>query len=131
MGRCVAEHKRDHLACVDGELADRLQVLAAQRRRGTQHHSIGPADGGKAAFRQAFNPGHHGAIVKAQDELGAHGDTPAQPADQAHKLGKPAARAHEIDELDRALRRLERGCENQRAVEIAPFDTGSRPDRAD
>ncbi len=120
----IGQHERDGLAGADREFADRLQILAAQRHRGSQHHPLRPADRRDAALRQLLDPGDKRAIVEAQHKLDAHRHPPAQAAHQPHQIERPVPRPEEVGQLDGALVGLKGRRQHQRAVEIAPRDAG-------
>ena len=65
-----------------------------------KHHSFRAADGRYPAFRQPLDPGHHGAVVEAQNEFGLHGDPTAQAPDEPDDVGEAVPQSDEIDQLD-------------------------------
>src|SRR5262249_33473788 len=56
----------------------------------------------------------------------AHLNTPAEPANQPHEVGKAVALRDEIDELRRPLLRLKRRDQDQRAIEVTALDPSNR-----
>ncbi len=131
MGQPVAHDEWNRLAGADIELADGLQILAAERRRRAQNYSFRSADRGYPAFRQPLYPGYDGAVVETQDELGAHRDAPAEPPDQPHKVGKAMMPGDKIDEFDRTRGCLEQGYQYQRTIHITALDPCIRLSRRD
>src|SRR5262249_43689458 len=99
VGQPIAHDKWDCLTGNNVKFADGLQILTAERHRGTDNNSLRSADRGYPAFRQPLDPRHDGAVVEAQDELGADLHPPAKPSDQPHKVGNTVALGDEIDEF--------------------------------
>ena len=101
MGGAIAHYERDRHTGADVEFTDGLQILAAERCRCAQDHSFRSGDGRyPAIIRKPLDPGHHGAIVEAQDELGVHRDPTAQSPDQPHDIRDTMPEADEVHHLD-------------------------------
>ena len=77
MGAAVAQDEGNGLSGRDGELALRRQVLAAQLDRRAQRQHVGTGDRAQHAVIRARHPGHVGAVVEADDQLGPHRDDAA------------------------------------------------------
>ena len=131
MRRAVGQHERHGLAGGDLEIADRREVLAAQRDGGVQRHQVGPGDGAHGAVRQSRDPRHRPPVVEAQDQLGAHRDAAALAADDPDDVGVAAPRRHEVHHGDGAARRLDPRLEDQRVAAIAAGDARAVLDRRD
>ncbi len=112
-GGRVAENERYGLAGGDDELRDRLHVLAASFDRRAQDGAVGPGNRAHRFFVEANHPGHDRPVIEAQDELGAHRDLAAFAHDQAHDVGRLAARRHEVDHGDDAILRFVRRLEDE------------------
>ena len=66
------------------------------------------------------DPWNDAAVAEADRQLGAELDTALHALDDAHHVGRPAARRHEVEyPRDRAVLRLPRGLEDERIVEVA------------
>jgi hypothetical protein len=82
-------------------------------------HSVRPGLGDDAV-RDALHPGHHQAVLEAEDQLHAYQDAAAQALHDAHELGSATvAQRHEVDEPHGAVSGLEVGLQDQRALAVA------------
>ena len=118
------EHEGNVLTGVDGELGDGAQPLALQRRRGAQPRRVRPGDRLDPAAEVA-DPGDDMAVVEPQAQFSAHRHGPAGPLDDAHDVRGPAARGHEVDHPDSAIRGVPLGLEDQRVPAVAPSGAGA------
>src|SRR5205085_8236849 len=64
-------------------------------------------------------PGDDAAVVEAHNELGPQLDGSANTFDDADDVGRDAARRHEVEHADRAVRALPRRLEDERVLEVA------------
>ena len=128
MRGAVGEHEGNGVALADLEIGDRRQVLAAGLDRRPQHRHVLPADREQRRTVLAFlDPGNIGAEAEADHQLHVHLDPAANAAHQPHHVGGVAARRHEIDQVNRAVSRLEPGLKDQGVIPIAARGAGNFP----
>src|SRR5207244_7019482 len=103
------EDERDSLTLVDRELRDRPHVLAARLRVRAEAERIRPGDGdaGVLLVRALAYPRDDSPVVEADGQLRAEVDGALDALDDAHDVGRLAARRHAPAEpRDRAVLRL-------------------------
>ena len=66
------------------------------------------------------------SVVEAQHQFGPHPHATALPADEPDDVGVPAARRHEVDDGDRAVRCFDARFEDQGVVAVAAGDASVR-----
>ncbi len=127
---CDGYHARTNDTVSPSATSKSLTVVmrfAAQRDAALEAHAVRTGDGADTRVRLA-HPRDDGAIVEANDELGAHRHAPAQPANDADDVRRPLSplrasrQRHAVGDRDRALRRLERRVEDQRAGPVRARD---------
>ena len=126
MGFAVAQNERNGLTRRHGERPHGLEVDALQGDGRPQHGHVRTGDGAQRTVREACHPGGQRAVVESEHQLGAHLQAAALAVHEPHDIGTLAARRHEIDDCDGAVRRLEFGLQDQGPIAVAAGDARVR-----
>ena len=100
------EHERDALALVDRELRDRAHVLTARLRMCAEAERVRPGerDARVLLVRPLAHPRDDAPVVESDGQLRAEVDASLDALDDAHDVGRLAARRHEVEDArDRAV----------------------------
>src|SRR4051794_7038152 len=96
-----------------------------------QDDHVRAGDRAERSIVEPRDPGYERSVVEAEDQLHPHLDASLSPNDNSREVGRVTAQRHEVDDGDRALRRLEVGLEDERMLTIAPRDLRLRGTRRD
>ena len=118
MRREPGQHEGDPLALTEVELRHRRHVLAADRNRSAEAQSVGAGDR-DTGIVDASHPRDDVSEVVADDELRSHRHFAVQSFDDAHDVGRLAARRHEVDHADGSGVRLVHRLEDERVAPVA------------
>src|SRR6185437_16585948 len=94
------EDKGDSLALVDGELRNRAHVLTARLhwRAKAKRVRARESDTSVLLVRALAHPGDDASVVEADRQVRAEVDAALHAFDDAHEVGRVAARRHEVED---------------------------------
>jgi len=123
--RIPGEREGHPLPGRDREVGQRVEVLAAQRDGCAEIEGARAADRAQTVGRAA-HPRYERAVVRPQDQIGAHRHPATQAFDHADDGGRLRSLRHAVEQPDRAGLGLELGFEHERAGPIAPAHIANR-----
>ena len=118
MRRVPREGEGNSLPAPDRELRDGRKALATRLDRCVQHQRVRAGDGDEGTIDVA-HPRDDVAVVESNCEVHPHRDVAADPFDDPDDVDRLVADGHEVDDLYRALGRVELGLEHERAIAVS------------
>ena len=87
--------------------------MTVERHRRVQQNHVGARYRSEGAVGKVVHPGDRTSVIEPQHQLGPHSNSPAFAADDPDDVRITSTRRHEVDDLYRALRRLDTRFEDQ------------------